>query len=114
MAAAAHFGGRAILTQRNHPTGTDRIAEVARTIEADVIVNLQGDEPLIDPRSLDLLPTMLARDPSAQMATLATPIDWRASTSYRVSRCSWCLRQREQNFRSVRRSGSLALFFSLW
>lgn len=92
MAAASHFGGKAILTRRDHPSGTDRIAEVARTIDADVIVNLQGDEPLIDPRSLDLLPTMLARDPGAQMATLATPIF--SVDTYRDPNCVKVVRDR--------------------
>ena len=47
------------MTRRDHPSGTDRVAEVARRLDADVIVNLQGDEPLIDPAALDLLPDLL-------------------------------------------------------
>jgi 3-deoxy-manno-octulosonate cytidylyltransferase (CMP-KDO synthetase) len=73
-AAVGHFGGRAVLTRRDHPSGTDRVAEVASSLDADVIVNLQGDEPLIDPATLDLLPEMLERDADAPVATLATPI----------------------------------------
>ncbi len=46
--ACASFGAKAMLTRMDHPTGTDRIAEVADTIEADVYINVQGDEPLID------------------------------------------------------------------
>jgi 3-deoxy-manno-octulosonate cytidylyltransferase (CMP-KDO synthetase) len=72
--AVRGFGGRVVLTRRDHPSGTDRVAEVARGLDADVIVNLQGDEPLIDPDSLDLLADLLARDPDADMATLAVPL----------------------------------------
>jgi 3-deoxy-manno-octulosonate cytidylyltransferase (CMP-KDO synthetase) len=73
-AAVDHFGGRVVMTRRDHPSGTDRVAEVARSLDADVIVNLQGDEPLIDPSTIDLLPRMLERDPEAPMSTLAVPI----------------------------------------
>ncbi len=74
LAAVEGFGGRAVLTRRDHASGTDRVAEVARGLDADVVVNLQGDEPLVDPAALDLLPELLGRDPGADMATLATPI----------------------------------------
>ena len=73
-AAVENFGGKAIRTSPAHPSGTDRVAEVARDLDADVIVNLQGDEPLVDPVSLDLLPALLERNPDADMATLAVPI----------------------------------------
>jgi 3-deoxy-manno-octulosonate cytidylyltransferase (CMP-KDO synthetase) len=62
------------MTRRDHPSGTDRVAEVARSLDADVVVNLQGDEPLVDPDSLDLLAELLERDPAADMATLAVPL----------------------------------------
>jgi 3-deoxy-manno-octulosonate cytidylyltransferase (CMP-KDO synthetase) len=74
QAAVAGFGGRVVMTRRDHPSGTDRVAEVARGLDADVIVNVQGDEPLIEPRDLDLLPELLAGDPEAQLATLAVPL----------------------------------------
>src|SRR4051794_16305360 len=54
-AAVESFDGRVVLTRCDHPSGTDRVAEVARGLAADVIVNLQGDEPLIDPACIDLL-----------------------------------------------------------
>ncbi len=73
-AAVRSFGGQVAITRRDHPSGTDRVAEVARDLSAEVIVNLQGDEPLIDPDALDLLPALLARDTEADMATLAVPI----------------------------------------
>jgi 3-deoxy-manno-octulosonate cytidylyltransferase (CMP-KDO synthetase) len=74
VAAVEGFGGRVVMTRRDHASGTDRVAEVAGGLDADVIVNLQGDEPLVDPAALDLLPDLLKRDPGADMATLAVPI----------------------------------------
>src|SRR6516162_3108037 len=59
VAAVESFGGQAVLTREDHPSGTDRVAEVARRLDADIIVNLQGDEPLIQPETLDLLPDLL-------------------------------------------------------
>ncbi|MBM82815.1 MAG: 3-deoxy-manno-octulosonate cytidylyltransferase [Planctomycetaceae bacterium] len=72
------FGGRAEMTGE-HPSGTDRIAEVVRRCgdSAEIIVNIQGDEPDIDPASLDQLVELLASNPSSQMATLASPITTR-------------------------------------
>jgi 3-deoxy-manno-octulosonate cytidylyltransferase (CMP-KDO synthetase) len=72
--AVREFGGRVEMTKPEHPSGTDRIAEVARRVDAEVIINLQGDEPLVEPSSLDLLPRLLRQDPDADMATLAVPI----------------------------------------
>ena len=72
--AVRGFGGRALMTRADHPSGTDRVAEVARQLDADVIVNLQGDEPQLDPAHLNALPDLLARDRASAMATLAVPI----------------------------------------
>lgn len=72
--AVRSFDGNVVLTRGDHLSGTDRVAEAAQRLGADIIVNVQGDEPLIDPRSLDLLPQLLARDSGADLATLATPI----------------------------------------
>lgn len=77
-AAVQSFGGQVQMTRRDHPSGTDRIAEVADQLEVDVVLNLQGDEPLIDPAALDLLPELLERDPNADVATLAAPITSKA------------------------------------
>lgn len=74
VAAVRSFDGNVVLTRRDHPSGTDRVAEAARQLAADVIVNLQGDEPLVDPASLDLLPALLKRAGDSDMATLAVPI----------------------------------------
>ncbi len=69
------FGGEVVLTRTDHPTGTDRLAEVAMNIDAELIVNVQGDEPLIDPRMVDQVIAPLLSDPQVQMGTLATTID---------------------------------------
>ena len=74
VSAVESFGGRAVMTRRDHPSGSDRVAEVARSLDVDVVINLQGDEPLIDPASLELLADLLRDDPKAEMATLAMPI----------------------------------------
>jgi 3-deoxy-manno-octulosonate cytidylyltransferase (CMP-KDO synthetase) len=89
-AAVRGFGGEAVLTRADHPSGTDRVAEVARGLDADVIVNLQGDEPLLPPEHLDLLPELLRRDPAADVATLAVPVttleQWRDPACVKVVR----------------------------
>jgi 3-deoxy-manno-octulosonate cytidylyltransferase (CMP-KDO synthetase) len=64
------FGGDVRLTKATHPTGTDRLAEVAATLDCDVVVNVQGDEPLIDPRAIDQAVAPLIADPSVLMTTL--------------------------------------------
>lgn len=84
-AAVEGFGGRAVLTRKDHPSGSDRVAEVARSLDVDVVINLQGDEPLIDPASLELLAELLRQDPTAEMATLAMPI--RDEETYRNPNC---------------------------
>lgn len=71
--AVREFGGRVVMTRAEHVSGTDRIAEVAAHLTANVIVNLQGDEPQFDPTALDLLAGLLA-DSRSDMATLAVPI----------------------------------------
>ncbi len=71
--AVRSFGGAVAMTRVDHVSGTDRIAEVSESLDAEVIVNLQGDEPQIDPASLDLLIGLVA-DSNALMATLAVPI----------------------------------------
>jgi 3-deoxy-manno-octulosonate cytidylyltransferase (CMP-KDO synthetase) len=74
VTAVESFGGHVVRTRRDHPSGTDRVAEVAGQLDADLVLNLQGDEPLIDPTALDLLFDLLVKHPQADMATLATPL----------------------------------------
>lgn len=69
------FGGMALMTLPNHPTGTDRLAEVARHHQdVDVIINVQGDEPLIDADVIDQLADLFLEDADLQMATVASPL----------------------------------------
>jgi len=74
MRAVASFGGRAVMTSKEHASGTDRVAEAASSIQADIIVNLQGDEPLIDPALIGAAVRPLLDRPDVAMATLKTPI----------------------------------------
>jgi 3-deoxy-manno-octulosonate cytidylyltransferase (CMP-KDO synthetase) len=73
-AAVEGFGGRAVMTSADHPTGSDRIAEVARGLEAEVVVNIQGDEPFISPRMLEEVVAPLLADPELPMSTLMNEI----------------------------------------
>jgi 3-deoxy-manno-octulosonate cytidylyltransferase (CMP-KDO synthetase) len=67
------FGGRAVMTSAEHRSGTDRLAEAARGLEADVIVNIQGDEPLIEPQSIEAAVAPLLADESLAMSSLMCP-----------------------------------------
>jgi 3-deoxy-manno-octulosonate cytidylyltransferase (CMP-KDO synthetase) len=73
-AAVEAFGGTAMMTRREHTTGTDRIAEVARDLDAEVIVNVQGDLPLLDPEMVAAAVAPMRADTRLPMATLKTPI----------------------------------------
>jgi 3-deoxy-manno-octulosonate cytidylyltransferase (CMP-KDO synthetase) len=68
------FGGKAVMTASSHPTGTDRLAEVAATLDAELIVNVQGDEPLIEPAAIDAAIAPFAEDAMLVMSTLRCPI----------------------------------------
>lgn len=71
--ACAEFGAPCRMTRTDHPSGTDRIAEVAADLDAQIIINVQGDEPLIDPGHVDRLVEILRTDKKAHIATLAAP-----------------------------------------
>lgn len=74
MEAVKGFGGEVRMTRTDHRTGTERIAEVAAHERGDVFINVQGDEPLIDPVAIDTAVAALLEEPTAQIATVATPI----------------------------------------
>jgi 3-deoxy-manno-octulosonate cytidylyltransferase (CMP-KDO synthetase) len=72
--AVETFGGEARMTRPDHRTGTERVAEVAAHEKGDVFVNIQGDEPLLDPIAVDTAIDALLEEPAASIATVATPI----------------------------------------
>ena len=69
------FGGKAIYTSPDQPSGTDRIAEVVNPIDVEIAVNIQGDEPLIKPIMIDSLVIALENEKIAQMATIIKKVD---------------------------------------
>lgn len=73
--AVRGFGGEVVLTSPHHASGTDRLAEAARAIDAEIVVNVQGDEPLLDPRAIDVAVAALREAPEAPIATLSVPLN---------------------------------------
>jgi 3-deoxy-manno-octulosonate cytidylyltransferase (CMP-KDO synthetase) len=98
-AAAQHFGATCLMTRRSHVNGTERVAEVAASLHADIIINVQGDEPLIEPADIDRLAEQVSSR-QVLMATLATPI--RDVSMYRDPNC----------VKVVRADDGRALYFS--
>ena len=72
--AVEKFNGKAVMTSKEHKSGTDRVAEVAKSIDADIIVNVQGDEPLISPEAIEQAVKPLIEDKKIRMCTLMTKI----------------------------------------
>ena len=75
IANAVHaFGGAALMTRADHSSGTDRIAETLASIRCGIVVNVQGDEPLIEPATIDAAVAPLLADSSVEMSTLSRPL----------------------------------------
>jgi 3-deoxy-manno-octulosonate cytidylyltransferase (CMP-KDO synthetase) len=74
LKAVESFGGDARMTRPDHRTGTERVAEVAAHEKGDIFVNVQGDEPLLDPAAVDTAIDAILEEPAASIATVATPI----------------------------------------
>jgi 3-deoxy-manno-octulosonate cytidylyltransferase (CMP-KDO synthetase) len=74
-AEAEKFHARVMMTREDHPSGTDRVAEVASASNADIVVNIQGDEPLIDPSAIDAAVLGLMDDDDVPMGTLKKKIE---------------------------------------
>ena len=77
-AAVRRFGGIAMMTRSAHRTGTDRIAEVAANLPCEIILNVQGDEPLIEPSSIEAVIAPLLQDPMLEMSTACAVISDRS------------------------------------
>ena len=73
--AVTRFGGEAVMTSPAHQSGTDRLAEVARALDSPIIVNVQGDEPLLEPAMIDEAVEPMAADPSLEICTLRRRIE---------------------------------------
>lgn len=101
LQAVEQAGGEAMLTRADHPTGTDRLAEVAAAHpEADLIINVQGDEPLIEPSLIDALAAAFDDDAELAMATVKTEITDEAE------------QQNPNNVKVVTDKNGYALYFS--
>ena len=74
-------GGDVIMTSKKHPTGTDRIAEAAKSLDAEIIVNIQGDEPLVNPEHINAVTKVLLDNKTLNVAILVNPFDKRNSES---------------------------------
>lgn len=100
IAAAVRGKAHVAMTRPDHPSGTDRIAEAVSGIDADIVINIQGDEPLMDPGLVDRLASAMEADPGWDMGTAAAPIrDGRDLSSSSVVKVVWD-------------SGHRALYFS--
>jgi 3-deoxy-manno-octulosonate cytidylyltransferase (CMP-KDO synthetase) len=75
LKVATGFGAHAVMTSKEHTCGTDRISEVVNPLDVKVIINIQGDEPLVHPMMIDNLARALMEDSSISMATLMRKID---------------------------------------
>lgn len=74
MDAVTRFGGTAVMTSDRHRSGSDRVAEAAAGIACDIVVNIQGDEPLMRGEAIDAAVAALAAEPSLQVSTVAVPL----------------------------------------
>lgn len=75
LKVAQQFGAEAVMTDPNHASGSDRIAEVIKNLSVDIILNVQGDEPFIHPALIDGLALLLKNDPACKMGTVIKPIN---------------------------------------
>jgi len=72
--AVSSFGGSAVMTSPDRASGTDRIAEACANLDSEIVLNIQGDEPLLEPSALDDLVSLLRGDPALELGTLVAPI----------------------------------------
>src|SRR5689334_12310640 len=81
-------GGEVEMTASSHPSGTDRIAEVARRVPAEIYINVQGDQPFIAPADIDAVVRIMTAEPGLAMATLSAPLvdldEWRNPNKVKI------------------------------
>jgi 3-deoxy-manno-octulosonate cytidylyltransferase (CMP-KDO synthetase) len=86
--AVSDAGGEIEMTASSHASGTDRIAEVARRVPADIYLNVQGDQPFVSPEDIDAVVKIMVAEPGLSMATLGTPIidfdEWRNPNKVKI------------------------------
>jgi 3-deoxy-manno-octulosonate cytidylyltransferase (CMP-KDO synthetase) len=80
-AVVEEHGGKVIMTGKHHKTGSDRLAEACRKVDCDIVVNIQGDEPLVRPEHIDAIVDPLIKDPSLMISVGVTPYTKKNSTS---------------------------------
>ncbi|EPH13742.1 3-deoxy-manno-octulosonate cytidylyltransferase [Myroides odoratimimus CCUG 12700] len=97
-----HYGGKAVMSIKEHESGSDRIAEAVKDIEADIVINVQGDEPFVSKENLEKLIDIFQRDETKQvdLASLMTPID------------EWTTIENPNNVKVVVDDTNTALYFS--
>ena len=87
--AVEAFGGQYIMTSPDHPSGTDRLAEVMAKVDADIYINLQGDEPLVRPADIEALTTGMLADAQVKVGTLCHVIDAHEAANPNTKGCSY-------------------------
>lgn len=97
--AVRDFGGEVIMTRADHPNGTSRVAEVAQHVDSELVVNVQGDEPELEPELVDRAIAALRADPDAAMSTVASPFgDDEDPSNPNVVKCTVSLKGRALTF----------------
>jgi 3-deoxy-manno-octulosonate cytidylyltransferase (CMP-KDO synthetase) len=79
LKAVEEFGGKAMMTREDHPNGTSRIAEVMGHLKQEVVINIQGDQPLVDPKAIDEMVSLFEKSKDVEMLTLAVRMTDRAA-----------------------------------
>ena len=118
--AASEFGAECVLTSPEHNSGTDRIAEALGAGDAEIIVNVQGDEPQIDPEHIDTVARLLVDAPDAEMATLAAPFDRREQIAdpnvvkviVSIADCGLGIADSQGTVRRISERAARAIYFS--
>jgi GTP:adenosylcobinamide-phosphate guanylyltransferase len=104
LTAVEEFGGRAVMTAESHTSGTDRIAEVAAGVDVDVVVNIQGDEPMLDPAMIEELVSPFRSDPGLEICTINKRVFARRGGAWREWKIRW--EEVKMEYRAIKLSPS--------